>query len=213
MSSVINVFNEYYKRYDQWYIRNLNIAVSERLCVGMLAPYGLILDIGVGTGFLTRKLSKTMIGIDPAEKPLLLASSRGFLTINGFGEELPFRSNVFDTILLIVTLCFTRNPCRVLREAYRVLKKNGKIITCIVPRDSPWGQHYIMLKTRGENIFYEHARFYTLSELEDMIRSTGFTVKRYCSTLTYPPKIPSYIEYPILDKVENAGFVCIEAYK
>ena len=97
-------------RYDEWYLRNYSIALSERLCIELLAPIGSILDIGVGSGFLTHSLSKKMIGLDPAEKPLRLASLRGFLTVNGYGEELPFRDRVFDTVLVIVTLCLSLKP-------------------------------------------------------------------------------------------------------
>ncbi|MET1159498.1 MAG: methyltransferase domain-containing protein [Thermoprotei archaeon] len=212
-NGVVELFNKYYVRYDEWYVRNHNIALSERLCIEALAPHGRVLDIGVGTGYLTQGLSKTMIGVDPADKPLILASSRGFLTIRSYGEELPFRDSCFDTVLLVVTICFVDDPVKLLSEAYRVLKPGGRVIVCIVPRDSSWGQYYIMKKLRGESIFYEYARFYTVDEVVEMLSSRGFRVKRYCSTLTYKPPDPGYIEYPVLARIEDAGFTCIEAVK
>mgnify|MGYP001772639094 CR=1 FL=1 len=77
-----------------------------------------------------------MIGLDPAENPLKIASERGFLPVNGYGEELPFRDNAFDTVLVIMTLCFGENPLTLLLEAYRVCRRGEKIIVCIVPRNS-----------------------------------------------------------------------------
>ena len=100
-----------------------------------------------------------------------------------------------------------------MREAYRVLKRGGRLITCIVPRNSRWGQYYIWRRLRGESIFYRYDRFYTLEEAEDLLRKTGFRIKRYCSTLTYSPNTPGYIEYPIPARDEEAGFTCIEAIK
>jgi len=209
----IRVFNEHYSRYDAWYLNNLNISLSEKLCIEVLAPYGVVLDIGVGTGFITAGLSRTMIGLDPAEKPLRIAGERGFLPLNAYGDELPFRDDAFDTVLVIVTLCFVNNPLILLLEAYRVSKEGGKLITCIVPRTSVWGKYYFSRKLRGESIFYKYARLYNLEEVEEMICHAGFRIKRYCSTLTYDPYTPPYVEYPKLERNEEAGFICIEAIK
>jgi len=186
----IRVFNEFYLRCDVWCLNNLNISLSEKLCIEILAPYGAVLDIGVGAGFITAGLSKTMIGLDPAENPLRIASERGFLPVNGYGDELPFRDKAFDTVLIIVTLCFVDNTLALLLEAYRVCRKGGKLIACIVPRNSVLGKYYSFRKLRGESIFYEYAKFYTIAEVEEMIRYAGFQVKRYSSTLTYDPLTP-----------------------
>jgi len=210
---LVEVFNKYYLKYDAWYANNLNIAASERLCIKLLAPHGVILDIGVGTGFLTSGLSETLIGVDPAENPLMIASGRGVLTVNAYGEELPFRDGAFDTVLVVVTLCFADKPLDLLREAHRVCRRGGRLIACIVPRESAWGRLYTMRKMRGESVFYEYARFYSIREVEEMIYNAGFKVRRHCSTLTYSPYTPPYIEYPRLQRDEEAGFVCIEALK
>jgi len=207
------VFNKYYLKYDAWYANNPNTAASERLCIKLLAPHGVILDIGVGTGFPTSGLSGTLIGVDPAENPLMIASGRGVLTVNAYGEELPFRDEAFDTVLVVVTLCFADKPLDLLHEAYRVCRRGGRLIACIVPRGSAWGRLYTMRKIRGESVFYEYARFYNIREVEEMIYNAGFKVRRHCSTLTYSPHTPPYIEYPRLQRNEEAGFVCIEALK
>jgi len=183
------------------------------LCIRLLAPYGIILDIGVGTGILTSGLSNTIVGVDPAENPLKIASNRGILPVNAYGEELPFRDEAFDTVLIIVTLCFTDKPLNILFEAYRVCKRGGKLIVCVVPRESAWGRYYFLRKIRSESVFYEYARFYSVKEVEDMMRYVGLKIKRYCSTLTYDPSMPPYIEYPKLQKDEEAGFICVEAIK
>jgi ubiquinone/menaquinone biosynthesis C-methylase UbiE len=207
------VFDRFYERYDYWYLRNYNIYRSERDCIKTLTPHGKVLDIGVGTGFLTSKLTNMMVGVDPAEKPLILASKRGFLTVNSFAEDLPFINNYFDTVLVIVTLCFVKDPLIILRESYRVLRSNGSLITCIVPRESIWAKHYLWLKHSGKSIFYKYARFLSIREVIYMLINTGFEVRDYCSTLFYEPYKPPHYDMPVRGLFPNAGFVCIRAVK
>jgi len=70
-----------------------------------------------------------------------------------------------------------------------------------------------MRKIRGGSVFYEYARFYSIREVEEIIYNVGFKVRRHCSTLTYNLYTPLYIEYPQLQRDEEAGFVCIEVLK
>ncbi len=207
------IFDKYYMRYDEWYHVRENIRVSENLCVRILAPFNHILDIGVGTAALLEGIKGVITGIDPAEKPLLIASRRGVLTINSFGEELPFIDESFDTILLIVTICFLEDPLKVLREAHRVLRRNGYLITCFIPRESIWAKHYIFLKNSGRSVFYKYARFYSIDELHQLLYEAGFYVKEYCSTLFYDPLKPPVIEYPVKSLDPDAGFICVKAEK
>lgn len=74
---------------------------------------------------LTKDIDGLVIGVDPAEKPLLLASRRGILAVNTYGENLPFMDEVFDNIITSVTICFPPDPYPILLEAYRVLRRNG----------------------------------------------------------------------------------------
>jgi len=53
LGNAIRVFNEHYLRYDSRYLNKLNISLSKKLCIEVLAPCGAVLDIGVGTGFIT----------------------------------------------------------------------------------------------------------------------------------------------------------------
>ncbi len=207
-----NLFNKYYEVYDQWYIRNVITFYNECLCIKFLSPYGRVLDVGVGTGVFSKCLGNNVLGLDPAYNPLVIARKRRVEVVNAVGENMPFKQSSFDTIVMVVTICFLDEPGRVFNEIRRVLVDKGYLITCIVPRDSPWGEYYMYKTWRRESLFYEYARFYTKQELYNILKGHGFRVVDYCGTLSYKPGDPPYIEYPVRD-VYGKGFVCYKAVK
>lgn len=206
------VFNEYCSVYDEWYVRNRYVWLSECLCLKSLGISGLVLDIGVGTGAFMECIQGTVIGVDPALKPLALAAERGAVPVAAFGEYLPFRDSVFDWAVLVVTICFLSDPLKVLRETYRVLKPGGHIVICFVPRESEWGRYYAMKMWRGESVFYKHARFYSVREVINLLFSAGFRFREFTSTLCRDPYSPPTLEYPGRG-LGGCGFVCVEGAK
>lgn len=139
-----------------------------------------------------------------------IAAKRGVEVVQGIGEKLPFRDNAFDYIVIIVTLCFAEDPLTLLLEARRVLKTRGVIATCIIPRDSIWGQHYIA-KARQGSTFYSIARFYSIEEIANMLRMMGYELLDAVSVLRYTPYEEPRLEEP--EKGAKGGFVCLKARK
>lgn len=95
-----------------------------------------ILDIGCGTGYLTRKLAEKfpeaeVMGIDIAPGMIEVArekNSRGNLVFEiGDGEELDFSDNQFDLVISNASLQWMEAQ-RVLEAVLRVLKPNGRFI-------------------------------------------------------------------------------------
>ncbi len=70
----------------------------------------------------------------------------------GVGESMPLRVSSFDYAVIIVTICFLDDPRKTLTEVHRILKPGGKLITCIVPRNSEHGKYYMELGRRGSQI-------------------------------------------------------------
>ncbi|MEW6739912.1 MAG: class I SAM-dependent methyltransferase [Nitrospirota bacterium] len=208
-----NIFDILTDKYDAWYDSEDGrpLYESELLCLKPLVENASkpILEIGVGTGRFAMHFHDA-IGIDPSLNALKMAEKRGVKTVHGYGEKLPFENETFGCILIIVTLCFVEKPLDVLREAKRVLRKNGSIIIGLVPKDSAWGIFYEEKKKSGHP-FYRDARFYTLKDVEDMLRTAGLKISRIRSTLLQRPNEPRRIEEPIEGYVEDAGFLCIEA--
>jgi ubiquinone/menaquinone biosynthesis C-methylase UbiE len=210
---MINIFDIQTDKYDAWYDSEEGrpLYESELKCLRPMvesAPPP-ILEIGVGTGRFAMHFPD-VTGIDPSLNSLKMAEKRGVKTVHGCGENLPFEEETFGCVLIIVTLCFVEEPLDVLREAKRVLRKDGSIIIGLVPKDSAWGAFYEEKKRAGHP-FYSNARFYTLKDVEDMLHAAGLKIARKRSTLLQRPDEPRRIEEPVEGYVNGAGFLCIAA--
>ncbi len=206
----VPVFEEHWRRYDEWYDRNPVIYETELRAVRRAlanAPGALSVEVGVGTGRFAAPL-RIWLGVDPARNMLVLAKKRGVETIEAVGEHLPLRTSSLHTALLVVTLCFVDDPRLVLGEAARVARR---VVSCIVPRLSPWGRYYEA--RRSQSPFYQHARFYTVAEVVRLYESLGLRIERCTSTLYTPPPGPTEPEEPRDECSEEAGFACIAGVK
>jgi hypothetical protein len=66
-------------------------------------------------------------------------------------------------------------------EAYRVLRPNGTLVIGFIDRNSAIARHYEA--HRMKSVFYRDARFHTVSEVEDLLRSGRFVVRGWAQTL------------------------------
>jgi len=204
-----NIFDRHHKRYDAWYDRNRFTYLSELNALKKVLPAkGIGLEIGVGTGRFAAPLG-IQYGIDPSRRMLEIAEGRGINVRPGRGEDLPFKNATFDYVAIIITICFVKNPGRVLKEANRVLKKKGRIILGIVDRNSFLGKFY---RKEKKSVFYKHARFFGVKELTGLLKSAGFDDVSYFQTLyDLPEKITSVQN--VRKGYGNGGFVVIKAGK
>lgn len=100
-----------------------------------LPPEAVALEIGCGTGPVTRRLAswpgvRQAIGVDPSEVFIVKARELGERIPNlsfaqGDGRNLTFDDETFDLVTLHTTLCHVPEPERVLDEARRVLRRGG----------------------------------------------------------------------------------------
>jgi SAM-dependent methyltransferase len=100
-----------------------------------IPPGASVLDVGCGTGVLTRRLAAlpgvaAVVGVDPA--PSLLARAReltGHLTSLSFREgdarALPFPDATFDVVVFDSTLSHVPGPEEALAEVWRVMPPGG----------------------------------------------------------------------------------------
>ena len=203
-----SAFDRYAKKYDAWYDKNKFAYLSELEALRKVLPRrGKGLEIGAGTGRFAGSLG-IKFGIDPSKKMLNIAKARGIKVRLGSGENLPFKRGFFDYVAIIITLCFVRDPLKVLKEAKRVLKKSGKLIIGIIDRDSFLGKFY----RRKKSIFYRQAHFLSVKEIAGLLRQVGFGRISYFQTLFSLPEKISSIEKP-QGGFNKGGFTVICAIK
>ncbi len=200
--AIERVFSENVERYDAWYVKNVEVAREEIKLVESFNLRGFGAEIGSGTCFFARLFSDHIVGVDLSfEMCKFCKNVRNVECVHAIGERLPIRSESLDYVLIIVTLCFIDNPRLVLEECYRVLKKGGRVLICIVPRDSKFGKQYIEKGKKG-NRFYAFAKFYTVHEVQLLCRSCGLAVTSIRGALCEES-----------DNIEKCNFVCVLAEK
>lgn len=205
-------FDAHAAQYDAWYDSEVGrlIFATEVAC---LRPFihrhpGPGLEIGVGSGRFAQALD-IEYGVDPSIALLRMARARGIRAVMAKGEDLPFPDEVFEEVLLALTLCFVREPARVLEESRRVLRPGGGLILGLILRESPWADFYARRGREGHPI-YSQTTFSTRNEVEALLRSSGFEALEYRSCLFQPPGLSRYLpEEPVAGYDRSAGFVVL----
>ncbi len=198
--------------YDRWYDENRNLYWPEILALKRVIKRNRFgLEIGVGSGRFALPLGVD-VGIDPSFEMLQIARAKGIEVVEGKGENIPFKCCIFDYVLMVTTLCFLDDVEKTLREARRVLKKGGKIVIGMIPKNSNLGNYY--LQNRENSTYFRDAKFFDTKEIVDMLESLDFNGVGFLQTLIGYPREKEYKRYSKIEKGNKKGsFVVIYAYK
>ena len=117
---------------------------------------GLLLDIGAGTGISTKEFSRTVetIALDPSIEMLKQAPG---LKVCARAEELPFKENVFDSIVSLTALHHADIE-KAFSEIQRVSGKEAKIAVSFFRRAKKLGE--------AKRIFRD---FQSLEQAQDLV--------------------------------------------
>lgn len=141
-----------------------------------------ILDIGCGTGGMTRMLQQygRVTGIDTSNYALSHAKDRGLCVQHASANRLPFPNRRFDMVTFFDVLYHKKiHEKRALHEAFRVLKKNGRLLVTDCAHMFLWSKH--------DEIMHARCR-YSKSQLVKAVESAGFCIERatYLFMLPFP---------------------------
>ncbi len=170
-------FNAFFMKNLEWYMKN----VYGKYKVELFNKLGnKVLEIGAGTGinlnYYRKETDLTIIEpssdmLEYLKKKVEKSDIKIHIT-EGFGENLPFEENSFDSVISTLVLCSVKSQTKVLQEIKRVLKPGG-IFIFIEHVIAPEGTF-----TRSvQNIL--HPGWKWLFDGCDIKRDTGAVIKRF----------------------------------
>lgn len=137
---------------------------------------GKLLDIGCGSGsFLEfmRKNGWETTGVDFDEKAIEAATAKNLNVKLGSLREQKFPNDYFDAITLAHVIEHVYNPVELLKECYRILKTNGKIVIA-TPNSESLGHKYFKENWRGLEP-PRHFQVFSPRSLPQAIKQSGFS--------------------------------------
>jgi len=134
-----------------------------------------VLEIGFGGGYAIQQLTQIvrrgkLAGVDFSPTMVAQAKRRNAASVRSGlvdlryadSSRLPFGDAEFNKVFSIHSVYFWAQPLMALRESWRVLKPEGRLILTLLPRVSP------------DEIGTPSFKPYAGQELEEMLKSAGF---------------------------------------
>lgn len=130
-----------------------------------------------------------------------------------FDEELPLADGSVDRVLMAHSLEFTENPEETLKEIWRVLSPNGRIMIAVPHRRGVW--------SRLEHTPFGAGQPYSHGQLSNLLRKANFTPVGSSEALFFPPTQRAAIlrAAPVWERIGRkfwpifSGVIIVEAQK
>ncbi len=183
------------QQYDHWYHTRRGRWIGHcetQLLLGALkpGPEESLLDVGCGTGFFTRQMSRRMkdnvIGIDINEKWVRYAwqkdLGRSSYAVADAGA-LPFSDAAFDMVISVAAICFIPDIHTAIRETIRVTRRSFAV--GLLNRNSLL---WIQKGRSGGRGAYRGAHWHTVNEVRSMF--SGLPVQNlFVQTAVHIPSV------------------------
>jgi len=190
-------FNEWSKKYDKSVLQRLVFRRSHDMFMeGLLndkRPFR-ILDIGCGTGEFALKLKEQrqdirFAGVDISTEMINVAKKK-FQSDNNVefhvsdAEHMPYENNTFDYITCSHSFHHYPNKRKAIREMFRVLKNDGKVMIIDGYKDTPRGVFIFdfIVRRHEVNVHHLHSK-----QFRRIMNRTGF---RNIDQKVFNPFIP-----------------------
>ena len=141
-----------------------------------------ILGLGYATPFLQtlRTEARRAVAAMPAQQGVeVWPGAGGVLSCLTPEIELPFRNAMFDRILAVHALEESPDPTALLREVWRVLAPNGRVVVVVAARNGLWAN--------AEATPFGHGRPYTRGQLTELLRDAELEPSGWTRALYVPP--------------------------
>lgn len=228
-------FDQYASLYDEWFLNNTNVLLSElRLVAHTLKDGGRILSVGCGSGLFEKLLRDeyditVAEGIEPSAEMAAIATKRGLSVTVVSAEDADYGKHRFDTIIFNGSPSYIDDLPAVLHKVYDALPSGGRVVLIDVPKESSYGILYNLAMTLGT---WEHpllegcyprdpypielvrmAHWRTTASKVEMLHEAGFSNLEFAQTLTTHPLTSDDVAEEPLSGSDKGDYVAITAYK
>jgi ubiquinone/menaquinone biosynthesis C-methylase UbiE len=200
-------FNDWSKKYDKSILQFLVFRNSHDMFIRNLLqdnrPFR-ILDVGCGTGEFALKLKgnkkdANIYGVDISTDMIKVAKGKTKFNKDmdfrvGDVEDMPYDNNYFDYITCAHSFHHYPNKRKAIREMYRVLKDNGKVMIIDGYKDRLLGKFIFdfIIKKHEVNVHHLHSK-----QFQRIMKRIGF--KDIAQTI-FNPLIPLLLTRGVADK-------------
>ena len=158
-----------------------------------------VIDIGCGPGNLLAAIGgkpKVLIGTDISEGALLNAQKLGYATMLADAQDMPLIDRCADVVMLNAVMHHSDNMELVLREAARLVRPGGLLITDMDPQKGAWDfkglglflyqLRYPLYKLMNSNSYktQEEHTFRLVTEVHNQQPGNGIELELYTKVLS-----------------------------
>ena len=227
-------FDGYAERYDEWFMKNENLFLSElRLFQKALGDVSgkKLLSVGCGSGLFESYLNGADVeGIEPSEDMGRIAVKRGVKVIRfGLIEDADLPDNHYDIIYFNGSSSYIEDLPAAYGKCLRALKENGRLVLLDVPKESAFGFMYLLGKNLGT---YDHKAlcgvmpklpyplalaasgvWHTTEEKINVLKTLGVRDFSFYQTLIKNPLYTNEEPEEVSEGYQSGGYVAIIARK
>jgi hypothetical protein len=153
-----------------------------------------------------RRISREM---DIHRDSLRASGEKGMNLASEKEEAIPLSAGKIGSLFILMSPCPSRCLKRLLKEAHRVLKREGRILIGFIPRSSSWGKFYFTQKKWGPSLYHRRLRPHSLKEMEHRVMQAGFSLQGISSTLFQQPGKLKVVENPMVGYHPQAGYLVL----
>lgn len=185
------IFDRIAPHYDS--ITN-NYAVSRRIDFFIKYSRGRCLEVGAGTGEVSKALIKNNHEVAATDiSPKMVENIKRKLDIKAIvcdAEKLPFARNSFDTVVGAEMIYYLDHPEKFLSEASRVLKPEGRLLLSSTNNTAKiYDRIRAVLRSLGFKAMYfddKNREFMSSGKLTHLLEEAGFKIMREKKIIILP---------------------------
>ena len=234
MSEVKQKFDGYAAKYDEWFMNNENLFISElRLFQKVLGDITgkKLLSVGCGSGLFESYIDCSNVeGIEPSEDMGQIAVKRGVNVIKfGLIEDVDLPENEYDIIYFNGSSSYMEDLVPVYEKSLKALKAGGKLILLDVPKESAFGFMYLLGKSLNtyDHEYLEGAMpelpyplalassgvWHTTEEKINVLKGLGVSKFTFYQTLVKNPLYTNEEPEEVIEGYKSGGYIAIIAEK